>query len=336
VRVRYASHGFNVSVMVDGSFIGHRGNEPKQTQFFIRGLAQGAHFLTLQPLCDHAPCLLALPTITQFTVRNVGVAIDDGPLMIRDAGSIGCVQHWKRGVDFGPFCCFTSRQHYQSGFYHRSMDASYFVGMVEGVPTNCTHAINTVEVASFISGLVDLHLVDALRLDSFLRDKLSLTEHRMRAAPSKSETRALNALALLTPEYFTPEDSNENAQEDTQLGHTVVVLIASLDDTLAYLPVAAAAWKHVVGVLPVVVLCAVAIDAAANAVQQVTRRLVTDELGRLSVRVETVRSAHWASCQIDGLRHAVSLVIPEAFVWHADARVLPRCRRCFCDRDFST
>ena len=315
----------------DGTEIGRRDSNPKSNQFFVRGLAQGAHVLTLQPLCEHAPCLLEQPTITRFTVRDVGVAIDDGPLMVRDAGSIGCVEH----RSLGQYCCFTSQQHYQSGFYRRSMDTSHFLSMVENTPSNCTQAGDALEVASFIAGLVNIPLIDMLRLDAFLLDKLTPTEHRMRAARSWP---IILPGARLSPEYFAPEDRDVNTQDDVpEQGRMIAVLIASFDDMamLGYLPVAAAAWKRIVGVEPVVVLCNTTIEGVAHgsAVQLAYWHIVREELSRLSVGVESIRS-HWAACQINGLRHAIMARPSAAFVWYADARVLPRCKRCFHDRNF--
>jgi hypothetical protein len=221
------------------------------------------------------------------------------------------------------------------------MDAPYFIGMVRGTSPNCTQAIDALEVARFIGRRVDLPLIDALRLEAFLRDKLAMTEHRARAALSIGLVGAVNGHAKLSPEYFAPEDREDNTQEDSpHLSDSIVVLIASFDDMhmLGYLPVVTAAWKQIVGVEPVVVLCNTTTARQGiervDGVQQVALAIVRKELFRLSVRVETIRS-HPAACQINGLARAVSAAPSEAFVWHADARVLPRCKRCFHDRDFS-
>jgi hypothetical protein len=218
------------------------------------------------------------------------------------------------------------------------MDTSHFLSMVENTPSNCTAANDAFEVASFIGSLVYIPLIDTLRLDAFLLDKLTPTEHRMRAARSWPMSLPIHADARLSPELFAPEDSDFNTQEDSpEHSHTIVVLIVSIDDMpmLGYLPVAAAAWKQIVGVEPVVVVCNETNEGVelGSAVQQAAWHMVREELSRLSVGVESIRS-DWAACQINGLRHAILARPLAAFVWHADARVLPRCKRCFHDRNF--
>jgi hypothetical protein len=151
--------------------------------------------------------------------------------------------------------------------------------MVENTPSNCTAANDAFEVASFIGSLVYIPLIDTLRLDAFLLDKLTPTEHRMRAARSWP---IILPGARLSPEYFAPEDRDVNTQDDVpEQGRMIAVLIASFDDMamLGYLPVAAAAWKRIVGVEPVVVLCNTTIEGVAHgsAVQLAYWHIVREE-----------------------------------------------------------